>query len=245
MTPPRAKDKPAVMLTKDPPARMPQVAQEDLDEAQRAFLGKWTGGIFNNADKNPVLRTFAHHPALADVFSPLNIHLLSTNTLPVKLRQIAIMRTAWLTKATYMWSSHLNTSRSCGLSDAMYAPIQHGPDDPYFTPLERTVMRATEDLVTPAQVERGQLECARRRVGQAATARLPVHRRLLHDGRGRDALDRGRSATTTCSNSPSSTARRRSGGCEADAESVRHPELVTGSIPPRARPCHRRALAPS
>ena len=140
------------MTTQDPPARLPQVAQEDLTDEQRAFLGKWTGGIFNNADKNPVLRTLAHHPALADVFSPLNIHLLSTNTLPVKERQIAIMRTAWLTKATYMWSSHLNTSRVCGLSDEMYAPIQHGADDPYFTPFERVVMQATEELVTERKV---------------------------------------------------------------------------------------------
>jgi alkylhydroperoxidase family enzyme len=137
---------------------MPQVAQEDLNDAQREFLGKWTGGIFSNADKNPVLRTFAHHPALADVFSPLNIHLLSTNTLPVKQRQIAIMRTAWLTKATYMWSSHLNTSRVCGLSDEMYGPIQRGPEDPYFTPFERTVMRATEDLVTHHEVSEANWE---------------------------------------------------------------------------------------
>jgi len=132
---------------RDPPARLPQIRQEDLTEEARVFLGKWTGGIFKNADQNPVLRTFAHHPALADVFSPLNIHLLSTNTLPVKLRQIAIMRTAWLTRATYMWSSHLQTSQSCGLSTDMYAPIRNGPDDPYFTPFEATVMRATDMVV--------------------------------------------------------------------------------------------------
>ena len=94
----------------------------------------------------------SHHPQLADVFSPLNIHLLSTNTLPVKERQIAIMRTAWLTKAVYMWSSHLQTSVSCGLSPDMYGPIQRGPDDPYFTDFERVVMRAAEDLVTDRKV---------------------------------------------------------------------------------------------
>jgi alkylhydroperoxidase family enzyme len=65
----------------------------------------------------------------------------------VKLRQIAIMRVAWITGATYMWSSHLNTSKSCGLTDEFYAPVQRGADDPYFTDLERTVIRATEDLV--------------------------------------------------------------------------------------------------
>lgn len=136
------------MLQPDPPARLPQVRDEDFTDETRAFFGQWTGGIFKDADKNPVLRTFAHHPILANAFSPLNIHLLGpNNTLPVKLRQIAIMRVAWITGATYMWSSHLNTSKSCGLTDEFYAPVQRGADDPYFTDLERTVIRATEELV--------------------------------------------------------------------------------------------------
>lgn len=99
-----------------------------------------------------MLRTFAHHPELANAFSPLNIHLLSQNTLPVKQRQIAIMRVAWITRATYMWSSHLQTSVRCGLSPEMYGPIQRGADDPYFTPFETTVIRATEDLVNDRKV---------------------------------------------------------------------------------------------
>lgn len=140
------------MSESDPPARLPEVRKEDLTEEARAFLGQWTGGIFKNADANPVLRTFAHHPSLANAFSPLNIHLLSTNTLPVKQRQIAIMRTAWQCKATYMWSSHLQTSMSCGLSPDMYAPIQAGADDPYFTEFERTIIRATDQLVAEKKV---------------------------------------------------------------------------------------------
>jgi alkylhydroperoxidase family enzyme len=46
-----------------------------------------------------------------------------------------------------MWSSHLNTSLRCGLSNEMYAPIQRGADDPYFSPFERSVMRGTDELV--------------------------------------------------------------------------------------------------
>lgn len=140
------------MVQPDPPARLPQIRDDEFTDETRAFFGQWVGGIFKDADKNPVLRTFAHHPALANAFSPLNIHLLSENTLPVKLRQIAIMRTAWITKATYMWSSHLNTSVACGLDPEMYGPIQRGADDPYFTPFEATVIRATEDLVNDCRV---------------------------------------------------------------------------------------------
>lgn len=135
------------MLPPDPPARLPPIRPEDATDEVREFLAKWTGGIFQNADTNPVLLTFAHHPKLADLFSQLNIHLLSTSTLPVKLRQIAIMRTAWICKATYMWSSHLNTSIRCGLSPDMFRPIQVGAGDPYFTDFERVVIRATEELV--------------------------------------------------------------------------------------------------
>lgn len=140
------------MLPPDPPPRLPQVRPEDLTDEMRAFLAKWSGGVFQNADSNPVLLTFAHHPQLADLFSQLNIHLLSTSTLPVKQRQIAIMRTAWLCKATYMWSSHLRTSMRCGLSPDLFAPIQAGADDPYFTEFERVVIRATDELVNEKKV---------------------------------------------------------------------------------------------
>lgn len=136
----------------DPPPRMPPVRQEELTDDMRAFLKKWTGGIFNQADSNPVLLTFAHHPGLADLFSQFNIHLLSTSTLPVRLRQIAIMRTAWVCKATYMWSSHLNTSVRCGLEPALFRPIQAGADDPYFTRFERVVILATEDLISDRKI---------------------------------------------------------------------------------------------
>lgn len=135
------------MIHRDPPARLPPVAPGDHTDETRIFLNRWTGGIFKNSAGNPVLGTFAHHPQLADLFSQFNIHLLSTNTLPVQQRQIAIMRTAWLTKAVYMWSSHLNTSMRCGLSDAMFEPIKNGPDDPWFSPFERQVMLATEEVV--------------------------------------------------------------------------------------------------
>lgn len=136
----------------DPLPRMPPVRQEELTDDMRAFLEKWTGGIFRQADSNPVLLTFAHHPKLADLFSKFAIHLLSTNTLPVKQRQLAIMRVAWICKATYMWSSHLNTSVLCGLQPDIFRPIQVGADDPYFTEFERVVIRATEELVNDRKV---------------------------------------------------------------------------------------------
>ncbi|TCM18767.1 alkylhydroperoxidase family enzyme [Novosphingobium sp. PhB165] len=136
----------------DPAPRIPPLEPERFTEETDQFFNRWTGGFFKNADRNPVLMTFAHHPQLGDLFSQFNVHLLSTSTLPVKERQIAIMRTAWLCKARYMWSSHLNTSMLCGLSPEMFRPLQVGADDPYFTEFECSVIRATEDLVERHEV---------------------------------------------------------------------------------------------
>jgi 4-carboxymuconolactone decarboxylase len=135
------------MLQPDPPARLPQISDGEFTDQTHAFFNQWSDDFFQDVDKNPVLRTFAHHPALANAYSPLNVHLLTKNTLPVKQRQIAIMRTAWICKSTYMWSSHLRTSARCGLSSEMYEPIQKGADDPYFADFERIIIRATEELV--------------------------------------------------------------------------------------------------
>jgi alkylhydroperoxidase family enzyme len=143
----------------DPPARLPQIRDDEFTDATRAFFDQWSGGVVKGAAPpanppitNPVLRTFAHHPVLANAFTPLNLHILGANTLPVKQRQIAIMRVGWITGATYMWSSHLETSVNCGLSPDMYGPIQRGADDPYFTPFEATVIRATEELINDQKI---------------------------------------------------------------------------------------------
>jgi 4-carboxymuconolactone decarboxylase len=52
-----------------------------------------------------------------------------------------------VTGAVYMWSSHLQTSVSFGLSPDMFGPLQVGADDPYFSDFERTIIRATDELV--------------------------------------------------------------------------------------------------
>jgi len=140
------------MLPPDPPARMPQIQPEDFSDEAKEMFARWTQGPFKDADKNPVLKTFIHAPKLADLFSQLNLHLLLTNSVPVRQRQIAIMRTAWLTKATYMWSSHLRTSASFGLEPDLYGPLQVGADDPYFTAFEKVIIRATEELVNDRKI---------------------------------------------------------------------------------------------
>ena len=145
------------MLTPDPPARLPPLSPDKFDEEVVAFLKKWSGGPID-PKTNPPLATFAHHPKLAEAFSRFNLHVLMGTTLPIKQRQIAIMRTLWRCKAVYAWSSHLRTSLQAGLQPDLYRPIQVGAEDPYFSGFERTIVRATDELVDDREVSRSSWE---------------------------------------------------------------------------------------
>jgi alkylhydroperoxidase family enzyme len=135
------------MIKPDPPPRIRPLDPTEFSPEAREMFDGWKAGAFKDSDQNPVLRTFAHHPRLAATFSALNIHLLSTSTLPLRQRQIAIMRTAWLCGATYMWSSHLRTSLRRGLPPELFEAIRNGPQDPAFSEFEAVILRATEELV--------------------------------------------------------------------------------------------------
>lgn len=140
------------MQPADRPARMPPLSPDLFTDETQDFFGRWTGGFFKDVASHPPLATFAHHPHLAGLYSDFNVHLLTTSTLSPKERQIAIMRTVWLCKSTYAWSSHLHTSQLLGLDTAMFRPIQRGADDPYFSEFERTILRATDDIVRDHEV---------------------------------------------------------------------------------------------
>ena len=131
----------------EPGPRIPPIEPENWTDAVRDMFGVLSGPSFAKNDQNPVLNTFAHYPELTQPFLTQIRHLLSASTLPVRLRQIAILRVAWLKKARYMWASHLRTSLSRGLAGDDFAPVKQGAASTYWTAQEQLVLRATDQLV--------------------------------------------------------------------------------------------------
>lgn len=106
-----------------------------------------------NIDNNPVLNTFARHPQLTQPFLVFNRHLLTSSTLPVRLRQIAILRIAWLKQGRYVWSSHLRTSLRAGLSSEDFEPVKIGESSQHWNDQEKIVLRATNQLAENADID--------------------------------------------------------------------------------------------
>ncbi len=137
---------------RDPPARMPQVCPDRLSQEARAFLDQWNGGFFSSAERNPPLLTLAHHPRLAGLFSQFNIHLLRDSTVPIRQRQIAILRTAWVCEVAYMWSSHIALSLQLGIEPEAFEAIKSGGSAGYFTEFEGHILLATDQLIADRKI---------------------------------------------------------------------------------------------
>jgi AhpD family alkylhydroperoxidase len=63
-----------------------------------------------------VLGLFARHPALAKAFLTFNKHLFDS-TLPVRTRELAILRVAWRRRCRYEWAQHVLIGKRAGLSE--------------------------------------------------------------------------------------------------------------------------------
>lgn len=130
----------------DPSPRIPQITEADRTDEVRAMFAAMAGLSPDSIDGNHVLKTFAHYPALTLPFLQFNRHLLGSSLVPVRLRQIAILRTAWVRRATYMWASHLRMSLRLGLQPQDFEAVKRGAHDAHWSETERTIIEAVDQL---------------------------------------------------------------------------------------------------
>jgi alkylhydroperoxidase family enzyme len=59
-----------------------------------------------------------------------------------KLRELLILHTAWRAESECLWSGHLETAMTVGITDLQIAAIQQGQIEAYvFSPKEKSVLR--------------------------------------------------------------------------------------------------------
>jgi alkylhydroperoxidase family enzyme len=78
----------------------------------------------------------------------LGTSILTEQQLSSKLRELAILRVARLSRAEYEWVQHVPIAKMTGVSDEQVAALQR--DDAAaacFDPVDRIVLRATDEIV--------------------------------------------------------------------------------------------------
>lgn len=129
--------------------RIAPLQLERLDEAQRGVLAPFAdpsnkvgGGKVLN-----IFRTLAHAPKALTAFLGWGNYILSRrNALPE--RELVILRTGWNCKSGYEFAQHTRIGLKCGLTEDEIARIKQGPDAAGWTPTERAMLRAADELTS-------------------------------------------------------------------------------------------------
>ncbi|BBC31242.1 hypothetical protein SGFS_025360 [Streptomyces graminofaciens] len=124
-------------------ARLLPVAEGTLDERTLASLAPYRdqdGRIYT------IWATLAHHEDALRRFLVFGNHVLGKNTLPLKSRELMILRIAARARAAYEWDQHVRIARRAGLTDEEILAGATGAWDG-LDELDRALLTATDSLL--------------------------------------------------------------------------------------------------
>jgi alkylhydroperoxidase family enzyme len=140
-------------------ARLPPLPPDRWnDEIRTALAGAfpediveaWTHGQSHVPN---VLGTLVHHPALAGRWLAYNNVLLWSPSLAHRARELMILRVAHRTGSEYEWTQHVALAGRFGITDDDVNAIANDDTAPSWTPLERALVAATDQLLDDARID--------------------------------------------------------------------------------------------
>lgn len=121
----------------------PLPADQWDDAARHAVAGMLPQERRNPRDAGNLLATLVHHPELTRAFLRFSSYLLTSSTLPPRVREQAILRVAHRRGCAYEWEHHVKIAKLAGLSDADIAAARSGDAADEF---DRAVLGAVDEL---------------------------------------------------------------------------------------------------
>ncbi len=125
-------------------ARIEPLAEDAITDDIRKLLGRqFRGAVLN------IFRTLGRIPEAYQRFMPWGGYILSElNDLDPRDRELVILRTAFNWQSGYEWAQHERIGRSCGLSGLEIEGIKTGPGADHWTPRDRLLLTATDELTS-------------------------------------------------------------------------------------------------
>jgi len=143
--------------------RIPKLPREEwTDEAREVFSFWGEPNAWEEGSKTNIMMVMANNPDLGKAYNVFGKHILVTNTVPLRERELVVMRVAWLVQSEYEWHNHVGYCLNLGMSLEEIAAIKDGADSAFpFSDFDRAVMRGCDELVADQLDDHGLPHAAR------------------------------------------------------------------------------------
>jgi len=124
--------------------RKQRIPMRDLSQLTGEDAETATKNRVNGRDLN-MFKVIMHHPALVRRWTVFAGHVLRKQTLPVRARELLILRIGWLNQAGYEWAQHVEIAKREGISEEEIERVKQGPTG-RWEPLDAMLLQAVDDL---------------------------------------------------------------------------------------------------
>jgi alkylhydroperoxidase family enzyme len=121
--------------------RVPMVSPErarDLGDAM---------GMPARRTQSEAFRTVANNPGVARVAFSQLMQLLENNTFDTRLRELMIMRIAWVTGSAYEWTQHWRVATIAGIPPEDILAVRDWGTSDRLTPADEAILTATDECL--------------------------------------------------------------------------------------------------
>ncbi|MCU1367438.1 MAG: Carboxymuconolactone decarboxylase [Ilumatobacteraceae bacterium] len=143
------------------PPRLAPLPAEEWGEAEYAAYGALLGvpgervpragsGHAFDPVRFDVVTTMVRHPALAKAFWAFSSYQMRAGSLPVRLRELAILRTAHRRQSAYEWGQHVKIALDSGITEAEIDQLVRGNFG--FAAADLLVLEAADELISDGHI---------------------------------------------------------------------------------------------
>jgi uncharacterized peroxidase-related enzyme len=129
---------------------MSRISRLDRGEVSTDIAALYDKSFAQRGNVPNMFRVMAHRP---EIFATMQAHfaaVLSTGTVPTKLKELIIVRTSQINVTPYCLASHTILARNLGWTDEQLAHLADWPRRDDFTPAEKAALRLAETVTRDA-----------------------------------------------------------------------------------------------
>ena len=144
-----------------------------LPYADESKVAEKTREILNRGRvKMNVARMIANSDAAFYPFSMLGNSLLTRAKLDARLRELAILRTANVSKSVYEWTQHVPIARAAGVTAEQVDAIENWEGAGCFGEVDRLVLKFTDEVARNVKGRRATIEALQKHMGTTEIVEL-------------------------------------------------------------------------